>query len=301
MSRRPGPLASGMILVTELAEVAHDVIVEVGSGCGDCPAGLSNRSVRQPPRWASTGAPGRRTGPLAVLADRGRMFWEISTAPSQASSSSALAISRSRVSSMSARISPAVTADRSRPSTFTCRTRRATVGCGSSRRSSDTTLVSSRYTTRLEARYGTGAVLRPRRDPRIRAGLRREQQLLQLWPSPPLHLPPLADGHQDGCLPPNPPSGDDLGAFGHARLNQLAETCLGILHLPSLAHPALTSIQGMTGQQTKPGGSEGEVNRIRGDSSCSSRGAELHRPRVHAMGSNGLLAHNVLLNIQLMY
>ena len=297
MSRRPGPSASGMTPVTELAEVARDVVVKVGSGCRDSPAGLSDRSVGQAPRWASTGAPGRGTGPLEVLAGRGRMLQETSTALSQASISSALAISRSRVSSMPARISPAVTADRSRSSTSTCRARRTTVGCGPSRRSSDTTLVSSRCTTRLEARYGTGAVLRPRRDQRIRAGLRREQRLLRLRPSPPLHSPPLVDGRQDGCL--HPPSGDDLGAFGQARLDQLAATCLRIVHLPSLAHAWLAASPRMTRQQTTPIGSEGEVKRIRGDSSCSPRGTELHRPRVHGMGTYGFLAHNVLLYIQL--
>ena len=66
------------------------------------------------------------------------------------------------------------------------------------------------------------------------AGLRREEQLLQVRPGHALQPAPLLDGEEHGGL--NTALGNDLRPLNEGGVKQFAEPRLGILYRPFLAH-----------------------------------------------------------------
>ena len=113
------------------------------------------------------------------------------------------------------------------------------------RRSSETTLVSRRYTNLLHHWRCSAATRPPRRrevpDPCVGG----QEQLLQVRPGHPLQPSPLLDGKEHGCL--YPPLGHDLGSLGNGTFEKLAEPRFRILHWPSLAHdPPFVNVTSVT-------------------------------------------------------
>ena len=93
--------------------------------------------------------------------------------------------------------------------------------CGLGRRSSETTLVSKRYTGLLEIQWWAMAAARPQRCERLRPGFRCEQPLLQIWLRQRPQLPPLIDRQKHRRL--HASLRHDLRPFPDARLKKLAK------------------------------------------------------------------------------
>ena len=74
----------------------------------------------------------------------------------------------------------------------------------------------------------------PRRRKVLGPCLGGEEELLQVRPSHPLQPSPLLDGKEHCGF--HPALGHDLRSFGEGGIEELAESGLGILNRPFLAH-----------------------------------------------------------------
>src|SRR5438105_1937319 len=97
-------------------------------------------------------------------------------------------------------------------------------------RSSETTLVSSKYICSAQRLGLAPASLAPGGHANLRARLVRQQQFFQRRPGRCLQPAPLVCRHQNGCF--GAALGHHLRTFCQAPFEELAEPRLGILHRP---------------------------------------------------------------------